>query len=289
MMRRGQNGQTIIETMVAIFILVTGIFAVLALATDSFASTSNIKNQIIATGLVREGIEVVKNMRDTNWLNSQVSDCYNYSTTHAAPRCHQDWLRPGVSEDYGFYNIQGILKNFDNKDTTEKCADDSTSLTNIAVLAYNENFNGYSGASSQAANARFWNRNTTSPYANIRTATTLADLRLLYDPGLNTNEAASPRGYYVSLASYPANTSRSSNFYRAVCVYQLNNRRPFSQTSDGTSSTYHGPLLLVVSRVWWFDGYRCKASNPASYYFGNAASHCRIELKMYLTNWKNNS
>ncbi len=74
-----QNGQTLIETLVASFILVMGITAALTLATYSLGATNNIRQQTIGLGLAREGLEVVKNMRDTNWLRgTSSSDCYDF-------------------------------------------------------------------------------------------------------------------------------------------------------------------------------------------------------------------
>jgi type II secretory pathway pseudopilin PulG len=93
-----ERGQTLIETLVACFILVMGITAALGLATYSFGAASSIKQQSIALGLAREGIEVVKNLRDTNWLRAGDLDidCYNFSTNDATGLCYKDWLLPST-------------------------------------------------------------------------------------------------------------------------------------------------------------------------------------------------
>lgn len=92
-MQRAQNGQTMIETMVAIFILVMGITAAVGLAVYAFGTSTNITKQIIATGLAREGVEAVKNMRDTNWLQQSTinTDCYNYLTGNNDGNCYRNW------------------------------------------------------------------------------------------------------------------------------------------------------------------------------------------------------
>ncbi len=88
-----QTGQTLIETLVAIFILVMGITSALGLATYSLNASTAVNKQLIALGLAREGIEAVKNMRDTNWLQGTLSaDCYNYNTGSAGANCYKDWL-----------------------------------------------------------------------------------------------------------------------------------------------------------------------------------------------------
>ena len=95
-------GQTLIETLVAIFILVMGITAALGLSIYAYASSTNITKQIIATGLAREGIEAVKNMRDTNWLKIATpnDDCYDYPTMDDIAKCYKDWLNPNGRFDY---------------------------------------------------------------------------------------------------------------------------------------------------------------------------------------------
>ena len=98
-----QQGQTLIETLVACFILVMGITSALALATYSLGATGNIKQQIIGMGLAREGIEVVKNMRDTNWLRGTLSsECHNFIENDNSSLCYLDWIQV----DDG-YNISG--------------------------------------------------------------------------------------------------------------------------------------------------------------------------------------
>jgi type II secretory pathway pseudopilin PulG len=99
-----QNGQTLIETLVAVFIMVMGITAALGLANYSLNASTNIRKQIIAMGLAREGMEAVKNMRDTNWLVGQLNnDCYSFQNN---PNCYRDWLNPT-----GGFNIQAINPN----------------------------------------------------------------------------------------------------------------------------------------------------------------------------------
>lgn len=101
---RNSKGQTLVETVVGIFVLTVGISTALGLAVSMFnASTSAVK-QVVGAGLAREGAEAVFNIRATNWLKGQtVGTCYNYSNPGGNDAvCHQDWLNPGTS---GSYNI----------------------------------------------------------------------------------------------------------------------------------------------------------------------------------------
>jgi type II secretory pathway pseudopilin PulG len=64
------QGQTLIETIVAIFILTTSLTASLALTVYVFANSARSLNEITATNLAKEGVDVIRNIRDTNWLES---------------------------------------------------------------------------------------------------------------------------------------------------------------------------------------------------------------------------
>jgi putative endonuclease len=68
------GGFTLIETITAIFILTTGILALSSLI-SYFISASSISGQrLIAAYLAQEGIEIVRNLRDTNLLNGRSWD-----------------------------------------------------------------------------------------------------------------------------------------------------------------------------------------------------------------------
>lgn len=88
-----QQGQTLIETMVASLVLVMGIAAAVSLAVYGLGATSTITKQVVGVGLAREGIEAVKNMRDSNWLSGTLStDCYDFYTANSdGANCYKDW------------------------------------------------------------------------------------------------------------------------------------------------------------------------------------------------------
>ncbi|HEX5429496.1 MAG TPA: prepilin-type N-terminal cleavage/methylation domain-containing protein [Patescibacteria group bacterium] len=67
---RNQTGQTLIETIVAIFILTTALTAGLALTIYVFSNSQSSISSIAATNLARQGVEIVRNMRDSNWLQA---------------------------------------------------------------------------------------------------------------------------------------------------------------------------------------------------------------------------
>ncbi len=92
---KSNKGQTLIETLAAVFILAMGMTASAGLAIFALNSSGGAVKQIIATGLAREGLEAVRNMRDTNWLKDTLvpTGCYNFSTgTDNNSPCYVYWL-----------------------------------------------------------------------------------------------------------------------------------------------------------------------------------------------------
>src|SRR3989344_9109905 len=69
-----QAGFTIIESLVVVFILVLGLLPVLSGVVSSLDISSNIKNTYIASNLVQEGLEVVRGIRDKQWLEDPDPD-----------------------------------------------------------------------------------------------------------------------------------------------------------------------------------------------------------------------
>ena len=101
--QQSASGQTLIETLVAVFMLVTGVTAALSLAIYALSSSTNITRQIIAAGLAREGVEAVKSMRDSNWLREVLlsNNCYNFlSSQPNQDSCYQNWLGKNGATNY---------------------------------------------------------------------------------------------------------------------------------------------------------------------------------------------
>lgn len=91
-----QRGISLIETLVALFILAIGITAALSLVGYVSSITASTKNKIIATNLAREGVEAVRNIRDSNWLY--------YGEGGARDRWNDKWPKDpagsGVMKEY---------------------------------------------------------------------------------------------------------------------------------------------------------------------------------------------
>ena len=66
----GKNnpGFSILEIVVAIFIITMGLVGVLSLITQNIQVEYINKNNLIASQLAQEGLELIRNIRDNNWL-----------------------------------------------------------------------------------------------------------------------------------------------------------------------------------------------------------------------------
>jgi len=69
--QKKRRGFTLLEVIIAIFILTVGAGASFALIQQTLLASSLIEFKIIAAYLAQEGIEIVRNIRDTNWLQEQ--------------------------------------------------------------------------------------------------------------------------------------------------------------------------------------------------------------------------
>ena len=69
-----KNSFTLLEVILAITVLTLAIGGSFVLVSQAIASVSAVQSKLIASYLVQEGIEIVKNIRDTNWLKIQPWD-----------------------------------------------------------------------------------------------------------------------------------------------------------------------------------------------------------------------
>ncbi len=127
------GGFTLLETLVAITILVLSIVGPMTVASKGLQSAIYAKNEITAFYLGQEAIEYIRNARDTNLLK----DCY--STDVSAPDCHDktQWLHfldecidPKVCyfDVRKDYSLGGSIKECDSGDCPPIDFDEDTNI-----------------------------------------------------------------------------------------------------------------------------------------------------------------
>lgn len=76
-----KKGFSLIEVLATLLILSIGIASVSFLMTSNIRNSKNSKNQIIASMLAQESIELVRNLRDNGMLNDNASGHYDYHSS----------------------------------------------------------------------------------------------------------------------------------------------------------------------------------------------------------------
>lgn len=66
-----KNGFTMLEAVIATSIVTIGIISLLIASQDAVLSVYFIRDRFTAAYLAKEGVEIVKNIRDQNWLRRQ--------------------------------------------------------------------------------------------------------------------------------------------------------------------------------------------------------------------------
>ena len=94
------KGFTLMEAMVAIFVIITGIVGVMTLITHTITSAQISKDRLTAAYLAQEGIEIVRNIRDTNWLEqyTESTNPWNEGLTGCSGDCEADYFCSTVED-----------------------------------------------------------------------------------------------------------------------------------------------------------------------------------------------
>jgi prepilin-type N-terminal cleavage/methylation domain-containing protein len=66
-----KNGFSLIEVIVALFIISVGLVGMLGIIFQSIQAENVNENRLVASQLAQEGLELTRNVRDDNWLGSE--------------------------------------------------------------------------------------------------------------------------------------------------------------------------------------------------------------------------
>lgn len=108
-LNKNNKGFTLLETIVAVGVIMVGLIAVLVLINSSLFYVSLIKDRLVAANLNSESLEVVRNIRDNNWLqnlswnNGLSNGDYNvaYNSLSLSPFANTELL---IDASNGLYN-----------------------------------------------------------------------------------------------------------------------------------------------------------------------------------------
>lgn len=67
---KNDSGFTLLELMTVVFVVAIGLLAVYAVSSNIIVYTNLSLSRLTASYLAQEGIEIVRNIRDTNWLET---------------------------------------------------------------------------------------------------------------------------------------------------------------------------------------------------------------------------
>lgn len=105
MMIKSQKGQTLLEVIFVLSLVIIALLAIMALIMSNIAGTSTSKLRIVASNLAREGVEVARGIRDNNWLsysewNHGLSDGSNdYTAIASFDETRNEWQLDFVPDD----------------------------------------------------------------------------------------------------------------------------------------------------------------------------------------------
>jgi len=129
-----QKGFTLAEVMIAVFVTLIGVVAVYNLVPRIVRDVAYNNDRFIATQLAAEGVEIVRNIRDGNWLEQRTDGGVNWNTGLGDGVYEVDYNDGGLSsysgqalkiDINGFYNrTDGIDTQFKRKITITNGADE---------------------------------------------------------------------------------------------------------------------------------------------------------------------
>ena len=115
--RQAKKGFTLIEVITVLLVVSLGMVGVLSLIVQNIQSQSLNKNTLIAYQLAQEGIELVRQVRDTNWRNNidwrtnLETGTYYMDYLDVAPHLAQIRAEGNLSQDEGgmYYSTPNVV------------------------------------------------------------------------------------------------------------------------------------------------------------------------------------
>lgn len=103
-----QFGQSLLEMIIAITVISVALFSILSLFLSNMKAEEEARLRIVGSNLAQEGVEVVRNIRDSNWLKSD-----NNQSCGEQIICSWDYGLIGLTEEEinqgFFYSVRGLF------------------------------------------------------------------------------------------------------------------------------------------------------------------------------------
>jgi type II secretory pathway pseudopilin PulG len=98
------SGQTLIEMLIAFFVISIGLYTAVTLVFSNLNLVERDTDAVIAVNLAREGIELAKQVRDSNWMAGNPFDAGLHSGTSytATPIWEATLLAPSTGPTFSF-------------------------------------------------------------------------------------------------------------------------------------------------------------------------------------------
>ena len=134
-MKKSQKATSIIEAMIILLIIVTWITWLYDIFNESTKLSNTTKNRIEAIEIAREGIEAMKNIRDTNWLmyGSDTINCFNTLNYDSGCVWNVSWTKIWNNKSYKIYQNRNDFKWYLNSPTISW-------ISEFKNLDYRDNF-----------------------------------------------------------------------------------------------------------------------------------------------------
>lgn len=118
MLKTKEKGFTFLEVIIAIFVLVVGIVAAYLVSQTPIFYTQNSINRLTAAFLAQEGIEIVRNIRDENWIEGRD---WNNGLTSCSSGCYGDYNDSSLTPDNDppFLKLNDFFS-YDSDDETDE-------------------------------------------------------------------------------------------------------------------------------------------------------------------------
>ena len=140
-----QKGFTLLELMTVVFVISIGMVAIMNLISQAFLYARLTRSKLIAAYLTQEGIEIVRNIRDSNWVDG-VSEWNDGLQPGDFEVDYDDQALSSYADRYlringGFYNYDsGTITKFKRKIIIQQDADEISVMGIVNWQEMNKDF-----------------------------------------------------------------------------------------------------------------------------------------------------